>query len=116
MERVRPQGTASGGFHGAEHIKALSTDSTEPRSCGYTGHDRQDDDKGKERRDSMNPKTLAPGCEQYEKYISSIRRKPLMQYDYRDVDGQLFSCVRPTLEQCIAKRDEWLAGKRKGLA
>lgn len=38
----------------------------------------------------------------------SPRRKKLCQYDYRDKDGELFSCVAPTLEECRAKRDVWL--------
>jgi len=30
------------------------------------------------------------------------------QYDYRHIDGELFSTVAPTLEQCREKRDKWL--------
>ena len=33
------------------------------------------------------------------------------QYDYRHTDGELFSAVAPTLEQCRAKRDKWLLRK-----
>lgn len=35
-------------------------------------------------------------------------QKKRCQYDYRDTDGELFSCVAPTLEECRAKRDIWL--------
>jgi hypothetical protein len=34
------------------------------------------------------------------------------QYDYRHKDGELFSCVALTLEQCREKRDKWLHYKR----
>ncbi|MCB6981429.1 DUF3873 family protein, partial [Bacteroides uniformis] len=34
------------------------------------------------------------------------------QYDYRHTDGELFSCVKPTLDECRATRDKWLTAKR----
>ena len=48
-----------------------------------------------------------------EKYKSGIgrKRRTLVQYDYRYADGELFSCVCATLEECRKKRDEWM--KRK---
>ena len=53
------------------------------------------------------------GAEKYEKYQSGIgrKRRTLVQYDYRHVDGDIFSCVCATLEECRKKRDEWM--KRK---
>ena len=56
-----------------------------------------------------------PGQEQYE-YFKGLKRpgKPapkLCQYDYRHTDGELFSCVAPSLEAARARRDEWLASK-----
>jgi len=59
----------------------------------------------------LNPQNLTPGHEQYEEYTSRIRRTPetLVQYDYRHTDGELFSCVKRTLEYCRAARDKWLA-------
>ena len=50
------------------------------------------------------------GTEKYEKYQTTIRRKrtTLFQYDYRHTDGELFSCVRPTLKECRHLRDEWI--------
>ena len=33
------------------------------------------------------------------------------QYDYRHTDGELFSCVAPTLEECRRRRDQWLNKK-----
>ena len=37
------------------------------------------------------------GTEKYEKF--------------RHTDGELFSCVKPTLEECRATRDKWLTAK-----
>lgn len=51
--------------------------------------------------------TCANGNENYTHYIACNRKK-YYQYDYRTEDGQLFSCVAPTLERCRAKRDLWL--------
>jgi len=55
--------------------------------------------------------TNAPGQEQYETFTMRLGRKPqrMVQYDYRHTNGRLFSCVRPTLEDCRAARDAWLA-------
>ena len=33
------------------------------------------------------------------------------QFDYRHEDGDLFSTVAPTLEQCREKRDKWVRAK-----
>jgi hypothetical protein len=42
------------------------------------------------------------------------RRGPgFLQYDYRDTDGELFSCIGHTLEICQEKRDEWLEKKNQ---
>lgn len=51
--------------------------------------------------------------EQFEKFTHRVGRqiKKYVQYDYRHTDGELFSCVRPTLDACRAARDAWLAGK-----
>ena len=57
----------------------------------------------------LNPQHLANGKEQYEKYYSSVLRKYLVQYDYRHTNGELFSCVKSTLDACRAARDQWLA-------
>ena len=63
--------------------------------------------------------TKAPGQEQWEYFKSRVqsKMKPIKQhcqYDYRHTDGELFSCVKPTLADCRAARDEWL--KAKGAA
>jgi hypothetical protein len=61
----------------------------------------------------LNPQALKPGEEQHEAFISHIGRKSkrMVQYDYRDNDGTLFSCVRMTLEDCRNARDIWLEKK-----
>lgn len=51
----------------------------------------------------------AAGTERYERYHSSALRKWLYQYDYRHTNGKLFSCVAPSLSDCRARRDKWLA-------
>jgi hypothetical protein len=53
--------------------------------------------------------TNSPGQEQYEEFTAAGNK--YIQYDYRHTDGELFSCVRETLDICRAKRDEWLAQK-----
>ena len=56
--------------------------------------------------------TTTPGTEQYEVfYIGTRPRHKRYQYDYRHTDGELFSCVAPTLTECRRKRDEWLNKK-----
>ena len=58
----------------------------------------------------LDPKNIGPGQEQYERFTPRIRNaKPRYQYDYRHTDGDLFSCTKPTLAQCRAVRDEWVA-------
>lgn len=65
----------------------------------------------------LDPKCLRKGEEQYEIFERrrGLReRKVLVQYDYRDAVGELFSTVKPTLDECRAARDEWLKGKEEG--
>lgn len=61
----------------------------------------------------LNPKSLKCGCEQYEEYRDAIRRRKMVQYDYRAEDGELFSCVRQSLEECRAARDRWAENREK---
>ncbi len=56
--------------------------------------------------------TTTPGTEQYEFFYIGFRpRRKRYQYDYRHSDGELFSCVAPTLKECRRRRDEWLNKK-----
>jgi len=58
-------------------------------------------------KDDVNGCSICPaGEENYESF--DFRGKELIQYDYRTKTGELFSCVAPTLEQCRAKRDQWV--------
>jgi hypothetical protein len=56
----------------------------------------------------LDPKKLKPGQEQHEYYTDRVSKKRRCQYDYRDDDGELFSCVRLTLEDCRRARNIWL--------
>ncbi len=62
--------------------------------------------------------TQAPGQEQYSTFSRSLgstrgrsRGKTFYQYDYRHTDGELFTCVKPTLDACREARDTWLKAK-----
>ena len=53
------------------------------------------------------------GTEKYERFQLGIgrRKRTLVQYDYRHTDGELYSCVKPTLDECRAARDKWVMAK-----
>ena len=57
--------------------------------------------------------TNTPGQEQYESYKCRITKKRRVQYDYRALDGELFSCTKPTLEEFRAARDIWLENSNR---
>ena len=59
----------------------------------------------------------AAGTEKYESFQMSIgrKRRTFVQYDYRHTDGELFSCVKPTLDECRRLRDEWIKAKEDRL-
>jgi len=60
----------------------------------------------------LDPKNIVPSQEQYEKFTPAIRKAtPRYQYDYRHPDGELFSCIKKTLAECRAARDEWIEKK-----
>ena len=50
--------------------------------------------------------TSQPGTEHYENFTH--RGKTYYQYDYRHTDGELFSCVKNTLDKCRSERDIWI--------
>lgn len=65
---------------------------------------------------SLGPISICKnGEEKYEKFIRKLGRKVqrLVQYEFRDSRGELFACVKPTLEACRTARDKWL-DERKG--
>jgi hypothetical protein len=60
--------------------------------------------------------TCQKGEEHYETFKvkqskKQIKAQTFFQYDYRDTDGELFSCVRSSLDQCRISRDNWLLNK-----
>lgn len=59
----------------------------------------------------LNAQSLPAGREQFEAFSSRVNRRDLIQYDYRDSDGELFSTVAPSLEEARARRDTWLKVK-----
>lgn len=64
---------------------------------------------------TMNGISVCPrGEERFEYFTLTYARrtgKRYCQYDYRTEDGELFSCVAPTLEECRRRRDQWLNKK-----
>lgn len=64
--------------------------------------------------DNRGCSICAAGSENYEICNIRIGRKTIrrVQYDYRHTDGELFSCVGSTLEDCRQRRNRWLSSKR----
>ena len=64
---------------------------------------------------TVNGVSVCPtGEERYEYFTPAFARrtkKRFCQYDYRHTDGELFSCVAPTLEECRRRLNEWLNKK-----
>lgn len=55
--------------------------------------------------------TCKKGAEQWERFQMPDRRgrmKWFVQYDYRHLDGSLFTCVKHTLRECRDARDQHL--------
>ena len=48
------------------------------------------------------------GEEIYEYFWSVLLKKELCHYEYRTLDGKLFSVIRKDLEACREARDRWL--------
>ena len=56
--------------------------------------------------------TQTPGEEKYVKCcLGAFRGQIYFQYDYRHTDGELFSTVAKTLDECRRRRDEGIAKK-----
>ena len=54
------------------------------------------------------------GQEKYVKCVlGAFRGRTYYQYDYRHTDGELFSTLKPTLEQCREEKDKWLQLKNQ---
>ena len=59
--------------------------------------------------------TTQAGQEQYETFYSAHRGRKVsrVMYDYKTAEGDLFSVVAPTLQECHLKGDEWFAKRNK---
>lgn len=56
---------------------------------------------------------LSEGLEHYMEFIFfDSPSESFCQYDDMDVDGKLFFCMKPTLEECRKARDKWIKNKR----
>jgi hypothetical protein len=51
--------------------------------------------------------TTEKGRENYETF-KSPKGQTLVQYDYRTINGKLFSCIANSLEEARNKRGNWL--------
>ena len=64
---------------------------------------------------TINGVSVCPTGEKRHEYFTPAftrrTKKRFCQYDYRHEDGELFSGVAPTLEECRQRRDEWLQHK-----
>ena len=58
----------------------------------------------------LNPKDCQNGQEQFKSWERN--RKTYIQYDYRDIDGELFSTVKGSIKECRQARNEWLSKKQ----
>jgi len=56
----------------------------------------------------LEAQNVSNGCQQYEQYYDQSLQRNMVQYDYRHINGELFSCVKLNLPACIAARDRWL--------
>ena len=55
-----------------------------------------------------------PGEEKYVKFcLGAFGGQIYFQYDSRHTDGELFSTVAKTLDECRRRRDEWIAKKEQ---
>ena len=60
----------------------------------------------------LNPKNIGPGEEQHELFLNKRVNEYYSSYNYRDHDGELFSCVKLSLDKCRAARDAWLERRK----
>lgn len=60
----------------------------------------------------LDANRLSPGESQDQEFVSAVNKRTYIQYDYRDKDGELFSCVRRDIVECIRMRNDWLDRKQ----
>ena len=63
--------------------------------------------------DNNGCSTCPIGSEKYEKFTIRVGHRILTkwQYDYRHINGELFSTVKSSLEECREAKDRWLIGQ-----
>ena len=61
---------------------------------------------------ALDPQNLEPGKEQFEQFYDRVMKRYRFQYDYRDMDGNLFSCVASNLELARHRKTIWLKDKQ----
>lgn len=96
--------------YGAHHLWVTQKKASDPDQCL---ENRLLIDKAMTTRMTINGVSTCTAGEKYEKFQLKIGRKvrTMYQYDYRHTDGDLFSCVKPTLDECRRLRDEWIKAK-----
>lgn len=60
---------------------------------------------------TLSPAYLQNGEEQWEPYFSQVLNRQRIQYDFRDHEGHLFSCISDTVDECRRRRDKWVLEK-----
>lgn len=64
--------------------------------------------------DDNGRSTREQGNENYTTFRPAHRpNQPFYQYDYRHSNGELFSTVAPTLEECRSRCDKWLVKRNE---
>lgn len=95
-----------------EEIKFGST----PIRCTDLSRDKQAELIENMKANSINSNGCSvceQGKENYTTFIAgAFRGTEYYQYDYRHSDGELFSCIGKSLEECQQKRDKWLIDKQ----
>jgi len=59
----------------------------------------------------LNPRNLKNGEEQYEVYFSHALNGNRVQYDYRHFDGDLFSTIGKSVDECRKEKERWVLRK-----
>jgi hypothetical protein len=63
-------------------------------------------------KSDINGCSVCPiASENFEHFWSEISNREMVQYDFRDTDGQLFSCIAPTLTEARNRRIKWIEAK-----
>lgn len=61
--------------------------------------------------EKYDPTDLPRGRERADTYYDRTKHEWMTQYYFRHPDGELFSCLRETFDDCLKERDEWFSKK-----